>query len=118
MPSRIYSQSTWQSPAGPVLHYGGNASRRMFFGTMYPPGLCRVMKDQLQTPRAITGGRVNRYRSITRHSFGTSKDHSGRRAANLLAGIGLAGRDVASFWRALFLSWRVSQPSRFELSRQ
>src|SRR5438094_4647995 len=23
MPSRIYSQSTWQSPAGPVLHYGG-----------------------------------------------------------------------------------------------
>src|SRR5437867_5704639 len=37
---------------------------------MYPSRLCRVMKDQIQAGCAITGRRVNKVRSITRHSFG------------------------------------------------
>src|SRR5919109_1972765 len=43
---------------------------------------------------------------------------SGRRGADPPAGSGLVGRVVMWFWRAPFLSWRVSLPDRLGLSRR
>ena len=45
---------------------------RDIVATMYPSRLCRVMNGQFQAPCAITGRRVNKLGSITRHSLGRS----------------------------------------------